>query len=57
MRSEREKISAAGTQSMHKKGQGAVLYTTLTNLEGARNLALRGEGFIEGSDSSHGRTE
>ena len=57
MHSEREKISAAGTQSMHKKGQGTVLYTTLMNLEGARNLALRGEGFIEGSDSSDGRTE
>jgi hypothetical protein len=55
--SEREKISAAGTQSMHKKGQGTVLYTTLMNLEGARNLASRGEGFIGGSDRSHGRTE
>ena len=42
---------------MHKKGQGTVLYTTLMNLERARNLASRGEGFIEGSDSSHGRTE
>jgi hypothetical protein len=41
---------------MHKKGQGTELYTTLTNLEGARNLALR-EGFIEGSARSHGRTE
>jgi hypothetical protein len=42
---------------MHEKGQGTVPYTSLMNLEGARNLASRGEGFIEGSARSHGRTE